>query len=252
MGINLMSRPRSCRKRDKLILKIERIKSSIKNPVNKGKETLSDAKLKSLELELKHLNLNNLRYREALFCGRFYLWMRYPEEKLRNMDKVAIRQTFPYNLIRLFNKEPVWVRNKLGEYSFEGIMKVRNAIRCHHKVDSIRQIHCKYCRIGGIDSDIEYNSSEFSSLDLMLDSKTHNIWGILKQGAVQVANIYKRTKKIMNKNAEDLILKINESIINNLQKPSDAIIRKVAKQTESDQILLSGQTIIDDTSETGG
>ena len=221
----------SVREQNNLLTRISRIKESINLPSNKGREHDSDDKLKELETELKNLKFDDLRIRNDLIALRYQIWMRYPEEKLRNMDKVSLRQTFPFCAIRIFNKEPVSIRNKIGDYTFEGIIKLRTKGKCQHSVSSMKQVYCRDC-IPNIRSGEKSGIGKLGTSETnILGPRLMNNLGIVRSKGLE----YLRT---VNKRriTPDTLLQGIQSIVDNglTEWDSDIITKKADNQLKND------------------
>jgi len=126
--------------------------------VDRFKE-LREAKLVSEKLQMQEKVLQKIipvdytnfnEYQIGLNWNRYYLWMKYPKNLLKKCGKMALKQTFPYNTIELFNREPASVRSQIGTYGFKASFKQYTDMKCHHKYKSKKTRFCKFCKPNGI------------------------------------------------------------------------------------------------------
>ena len=93
---------------------------------------------------------DNYRHlKNAILANKYEIRMKYPDDFLRNASKVALRETFPYNCIQIFNKEPNHIRSLFGKKIFKYALKDETNLKCHHRITSKNQDFCKLCEPRG-------------------------------------------------------------------------------------------------------
>ena len=112
--------------------------------------------------------------------------MEYPENFLKNASRILTRETFPYNVINIFNLEPPYVRNSLGKKSFKYTLKDDINLRCQHRVTNNLGMTCKACEMGGIKSNLAFGNYKPS-----IEKRCQKCDGIFAKTEVRIHNILK-------------------------------------------------------------
>ena len=91
-----------------------------------------------IHFSMKNRDFDYVKF--SLANGHLELRMRYPEKFLKNASKVALRETFPYNIIRVFNNESSNLRNIFGRPMFKFSCRDNYNLKCQHRVANKSQL----------------------------------------------------------------------------------------------------------------
>ena len=156
--------------------------------------------------------------KNSLSAGKYFLWMKYPEDKLKNKMKVPLRETFPYNTIDIFNEEPPAVRNLAGTHAFRDSIRMETKWKCQHRLSSKGMKFCSACKPQGYKhraalGNIERRVDDFCSLcyhtkgrvknrsyNILKNARSYTpegLWEAIKNGSIaELRDIPTRCTKI--------------------------------------------------------
>jgi len=122
---------------------------------------------------------------------------------------MSLKQAFPYNTIRIFNRETGEVRNQVGTYSFRSFYKIYTNDKCQHKIKSLTQKYCSRCKPGGYIEQLflgGYSDYGDGILDDKMRNKLHHqlMISLLERNKKSI-NTVEKLYKYMSFNIEKLV-----------------------------------------------